>query len=148
MRLNWGTGIVIAFIGFISFIMYFVVNMNANKKYDYDLVTDDYYHEELQYQQVIDKEKNALDLKENVSWTRTDEGMRIAFPQDFNPKQIKGKVFLYRPSNERLDIEIDISLSDSYLLIPDNRLLDGRWNILVDWSYQGKNYAYKEKITY
>ena len=36
MKINWGTGIVIAFIAFISFIMYFVVNMNVNKKYDHD----------------------------------------------------------------------------------------------------------------
>ena len=45
MKINWGTGIVIAFIGFIAFIMYFVINMNVNDKYNHDLVTEDYYEE-------------------------------------------------------------------------------------------------------
>ncbi len=47
MKINWGTGIVIAFVAFIAFIMYFVINMITNKKYDHDLVTEDYYKEEL-----------------------------------------------------------------------------------------------------
>ncbi|MCK5400025.1 MAG: FixH family protein, partial [Flavobacteriaceae bacterium] len=50
MKMNWGTGIVIAFIGFIAFIMFFVITMSTNKKYEHDLVTEDYYKEELEYQ--------------------------------------------------------------------------------------------------
>ncbi|WP_205957991.1 hypothetical protein [Flavivirga algicola] len=34
-----------------------------------------------------------------------------------------------RPSNKHLDFETAISLSKPNLLIPDNRLVDGRWNI-------------------
>ena len=66
MKFNWGTGIVLAFIGFISFIMYFVVNMNTDKKLDHDLVTEDYYKQELKYQNDIDKEKNAKTLTTNL----------------------------------------------------------------------------------
>ena len=66
MKINWGTGIVIAFIAFISFIMYFVINMNINKKYDHDLVTEDYYKKELEFQNDIDKETNAKNLVENL----------------------------------------------------------------------------------
>ena len=43
MKFNWGTGIVLAFIAFISFIMYFVISMNTNNKYDHDLVSENYY---------------------------------------------------------------------------------------------------------
>ncbi|MBT8274039.1 MAG: FixH family protein [Bacteroidia bacterium] len=148
MKINWGTGIVIAFIAFMSFIMYFVINMSSNEKYDYDLVTDDYYKEELIYQNTIDKENNAKNLLENLSWSRTDEGLKITFPQNLDIKKINGKMFLYRPSNKQLDFETTISLSDHYLLIPDNRLLDGRWNIYVDWEYEGTAYLYKKEIIY
>jgi len=81
MKINWGTGIVIAFIAFISFIMYFVVNMNVNKKYDHDLVTEDYYKKELEFQNDIDKETNAKNLVENLSWKKTTEGLVITFPE-------------------------------------------------------------------
>ena len=49
MKIGWGTGIVIAFVLFIAFIMYFVVNMTVNKKYDHDFVTEDYYNKEIAY---------------------------------------------------------------------------------------------------
>ena len=148
MKFNWGTGIVLAFIGFISFIMYFVLTMNFNKKYNHDLVTEDYYKVELAYQKDIDKQNNAKTLKENVTYTKTSEGLLIKFPKNFDAKKITGKVFLYRPSNKHLDFETPISLSESYLLVPDKRLLDGRWNITVDWQYNGTPYLYKASITY
>lgn len=148
MKINWGTGIVLAFIAFISFIMYFVINMNVQEKYDHDLVTDQYYEEELQYQSNIDKERNAKKLKENVRLTQTDAGIEIQFPKGFTSNSIQGKVFLYRPSNRQFDFEIPISLSHHTLLIPDNRLLDGRWNIKVDWTDGKTAYLFKKEIMY
>lgn len=148
MKFNWGTGIVLAFVGFIAFIMYFVISMNFNQKYNHDLVTEDYYKEELVYQNDIDKQKNALHLKENITYTKTPEGLRIQFPENFDASRITGKVFLYRPSNKHLDFETPISISKPYLLVPDKRLLDGRWNLTVDWKYDGTPYIYKASITY
>ena len=148
MKFNWGTGIVLAFIGFITFIMYFVITMNFSDKYNHDLVTEDYYNVELAYQDEIDKLNNSKLLKENISWAKTSEGLRIQFPQNFDFNKITGHVFLYRPSNKHLDFETPISLSESYLLVPDKRLLDGRWNITIDWQYNGKNYLFKKEISY
>ena len=149
MKFNWGTGIVIAFIGFIAFIMYFVITMNTDKAYiNHDLVTEDYYKAELNYQKDIDKEQNGNSLEQNISWKKTDEGIVILFPEAMDFKAIKGKVFLYRPSNKQLDFETTISLSNHNLLIPDKRLLGGRWNINVDWQYKGKSYLYKKEIVY
>lgn len=148
MKFNWGTGIVLAFIGFISFIMYFVITMNIDDKYDHDLVTEDYYKEELEFQNDIDKETNAKALTENINWKIVDKGLLITFPETLVVEEISGKVFLYRPSNKQLDFEIPISLSNHNLLIPDKRLLDGRWNINVDWQYNGISYLYKKEILY
>lgn len=122
--------------------------MNLNKKYNHDLVTEDYYQEELLHQNEIDKVDNAKELKENVSWRKSSDGIVISFPENLDYKKITGKVFLYRPSNKKLDSETIISLSDHYLLIPKTLLLDGRWNITVDWKYEGKSYLYKESIVY
>ena len=148
MKINWGTGIIIAFISFISFIMYFIITVNVHDKYSHDLVTEDYYKEELAYQNDIDKQKNAKALTENITYKKTTEGLIILFPKGFNVEEITGQVFLYRPSNKHLDFETTISLSKNYLLIPDKRLVDGRWNIKIDWQYKGQSYLYKESINY
>jgi nitrogen fixation protein FixH len=148
MKVNWGTAIVLAFVGFIGFIMYFVISMATNDKYDHDLVVENYYQKELKFQTDIDKEENSKNLKTNVSWKKTQDGILVEFPKNLGIENIKGKVFLYRPSNKHLDFEIPISLSNHNLLIPDNKLLDGRWNISIDWTYNNESYLFKDAINY
>lgn len=149
IKLNWGFGIVLAFISFIGFIMYFVITMSSDKKYSYDLVATDYYKKELNFQNNIDATRNGKNLKENIKIEHVKEGLKIIFPKEFDVASIKGKVFLYRPSNKQLDFEMPIALSDSsYLLMPDKRLLDGRWNIIVDWTSNQQSYLFKKEIFY
>ena len=148
MKFNWGTGIVLAFIGFISFVMYFVIRMNTEDRAYHELVTQEYYKRELAYQNEIDAEKNAVAANAQLKISKTEEGLAVRFPEKFETKEITGKVSLYRPSNRHLDFNFPISLSNTHLLIPDSRLLDGRWDITIEWSYKGKTFLHKEKLTY
>ncbi|MEO8934051.1 MAG: FixH family protein [Xanthomarina sp.] len=148
MKINWGTGLVIAMVGFISFIMYFVIKVNIDSKYDHDLVIEEYYKAELGFQDEINKEEKSQTLVENIRTTKTEDGLLIYFPEDLNTQEITGKVFLYRTSNKKLDFEMPILISNNTMLIPNDRLLDGRWNLKVDWIYQDAAYLYKKEIMY
>lgn len=128
--------------------MYFVITMSTDHSYSHDLVTDKYYQAELNYQQEINAETNAKKLKEKIKIEKTNKGLKIIFPEYLTPKNIKGKVFLYRPSNKHLDFEMPISISDTYLLVPEQRLVDGRWNIKIHWKYNNKDYLLKEELVY
>ena len=81
MKINWGTGIVLAFVAFISFILYFVIRMNTEVKAEHDLVTEDYYKDELGYQKDIDAEQNAKDLSSELKINISDSGLNIDFPK-------------------------------------------------------------------
>jgi len=148
MKLNWGTSIVIAIISFICFILFFVVRMSTDDRANHDLVTEEYYKAELGYQKEIDAENNAKDDTVQLKVVKNSEGLLLSFPEKVDIKKVKGTVSLYRPSNKHLDFDFPISLSNSHLLIPDKRLLDGRWDIKVDWKYEGKTYLHKESLTY
>ncbi len=148
MKINWGTGIVLAFIGFIGFILFFVVRMSTDSRANHDLVTEDYYREELAYQQEINAQNNANKDITRLLLNKKAKGLEIVFPKKLDPKKIQGTVSLYRPSNKQLDFDLPISLSNNHLLIPDNRLLDGRWDIKVSWEYNDTEYLHKEKITF
>ncbi|MFD2892716.1 FixH family protein [Flavobacterium chuncheonense] len=148
MKVNWGTAIVIAFGLFITFILYFVFKVQTNPKYDNELVTQDYYQQEMKVQGNIERASNANALADKVKITKTTEGLQVTFPTAFIPKNIKGKVFLYRPSNQKLDFDMPISLSDSYLLIPKSNLVGGLWDITIEWEYDGTSYRNKEAIYY
>ncbi|WP_066225560.1 FixH family protein [Formosa haliotis] len=148
MKINWGTGIVIAFVCFISFILYFVYNMMVGDRFNHDLVVDDYYKQELSFQNDITKEQNARTLEDDVTWTSTDKGILIQFPTAFKASNISGTVSLYRPSNKALDFQLPIKVENHTFLIPKDRLLDGRWDMKVDWKNNDSSYLFKESITY
>jgi len=148
MKINWGTGVVLAFIGFIGFILFFVIRMSTDHNAEHDLVTEEYYKAELGYQKEIDAGENANTLSDKLTMEKTAEGLSIQFPENMSPAKIEGKVSLYRPSNKHLDFDLPISLSNSHLLIPDKRLLDGRWDITIEWTYGGKPYLFKQSLTY
>ncbi|GAB5471943.1 MAG: FixH family protein [Maribacter sp.] len=148
MKLNWGTSIVIAIISFIGFILFFVVRMSTDDKANHDLVTEDYYRAELSYQDEIDAETNAKTDAVQLVIEKNTNGLLVTFPEKVTAEKVEGKVFLYRPSNKHLDFDFPISLSNSHLLIPDKRLVGGRWNITVSWEYQNETYLHKESITY
>jgi nitrogen fixation protein FixH len=148
MKINWGTGIVIAIALFMSFILFLVIKMSTDKNYNHDLVIEKYYQKELAYQDEIDAEENLKLLSEQIKGKKVEEGWLITFPPEMENSNITGTVFLYRPSNKQLDFDFPIELSGLNLLIPDKRLLDGRWNIIIDWEYRGKSYLYKDSIMY
>lgn len=147
MKINWGTGIVLAFVAFISFILFFVVRMSMDNRAEHDLVTEEYYKQELAYQDEIDAQNNAKKV-EKIQLKRTGEGLLLIFPETIDYQKIKGNVSLYRPSNKHLDFDLDLRLSNTSLLIPDTRLLGGRWDLKIMWEYQGVEFLQKESFNY
>jgi nitrogen fixation protein FixH len=146
IKINWGTGIVIAFALFMSFILFFVFRVQSDSKYDNELVAEEYYKKEALVQNDINSQQNANALSQKLSVATTAEGIAIAFPKDLDFKKIKGTVSLYRPSNQKLDFAIPISLSGFDLLIPKKNLVGGLWDITVEWAYEGKTYLNKEEV--
>jgi hypothetical protein len=146
MKINWGTSIVIAFALFMTFILYFVFQVQSNSKYDNDLVVEEYYKHDAHFGEEMIRIQNANNLVQKPIITVSKLGITIVFPNDFEPKNIKGKVSLYRPSNKKLDFEVTISLSNPTLLIPISNLVGGRWDINMEWQYSGKQYLTKEII--
>jgi nitrogen fixation protein FixH len=147
MKINWGTGIVIAFALFMAFILFFVFRVQSDSKYDNELVIEEYYKQEQILEQQLDKEKNAVALVHQVHIENQGNDINISFPEEFEYKKITGKVSLYRPSDKKLDFEMPISLSGHHLLIPKSDLAGGRWDITVDWQYGGKAYRNKQMLT-
>ena len=147
MKINWGTYIVIAFALFISFIMYFVLKVQTDSKYDNDLVVEEYYKHDVHFQDEMARIQNAHDLKVKPVVNVETSGVSIVFPTDFIPKDIKGTVAFYRPSNKKFDFQEVISFTDSAsVFVPKNKFVGGEWYINMEWQYKGKSYLTKEKI--
>jgi len=146
MKINWGTGIVIAFALFMTFILYFVFEVQSNSKYDNDLVVEEYYKHDSHFQDEMARIQNAHDLQQRPLITYTENGIKIAFPATFDSDKVKGNVLLYRPSNKKFDFDTQIALTNSSLLIPQKKLIKGRWDVNMEWEYKGTKYLSKEVI--
>ncbi|UUV21411.1 FixH family protein [Paenimyroides aestuarii] len=146
MKFNWGTGIVIGIAAFMIFILQYVIRVQMDARYDNELVTEQYYQKETEVNSNYSKQQNANKLADAFQIKTTSQGIAIYFPKDFNPQEIKGTVSLYRPSNQAFDQTIPIELSSNYLLIPKSRLIDGRWDISIDFSYKGTDYLKQQTL--
>ncbi|MCM4158316.1 FixH family protein [Antarcticibacterium flavum] len=148
MKINWGTSIVIAIMSFMAFILYLVITMTTNQEFNHDLVTEEYYKQELTFQDQLDRETNAKNLTTNIGVENTDEGIIINFPQDLDLNDIKGNINLYRPSNKEQDFTIPVDLKAHKVLIPARHLETGRWNIEINWTYGSESYYFKKELTF
>jgi nitrogen fixation protein FixH len=117
-------------------------------EYDHHLVSDDYYKDEMNYQQEIDKLNKAAALKEDITLTKVAEGLLIKFPSEFNPEKIAGIISFQRPSNDKIDFKLPIKLTTADYLILDDHLVQGRWNVKIEWAVNSNTYLFKEKLMY
>lgn len=148
MKINWGTSIVIAFGLFMLFILYFVIKVQSDSKYDNELVVEEYYKHDANYQQELQKLQNNADLSAKPKIVKNTEGLEVSFPNNFDQNKITGNICFYRSSNKKLDFEVPISFSDSSVHIPNKKLLAGLWDITIKWNYDKIDYITKEKIYY
>ena len=148
IKFNWGTGIVVAMVLFMTFILSFVYKTIAIDKYEHHLVSEDYYKDELYYQKEIDKLNNASKLSENITLSNSEKGITIHFPEDKDFNLIKGMIFFQRRSNHKLDFDKEIKLTSHSITMPDSLLVSGKWIVKIDWQYKEKEYLLKESWFY
>ena len=148
IKINWGTAIVIAIALFMAFILSFVYKVTFIDKYDHHLVSEDYYKDELLYQQEIDKLENAASLTQNVSLLKTSKGLIISFPDEFVNDSITGYVYLQRLSDIKLDINEELKVIDNVHLITSDKLVNGKYAVKVEWKCKGEEYQLKDNYIY
>ncbi len=82
LKLNWGTYIVVAFALFMTFILYFVVKVQSDSKYDNDLVVEEYYKHDIHYQEEMQRVQNAQDLPNKPLVSQLENEVTITFPAE------------------------------------------------------------------
>jgi hypothetical protein len=124
--------------------MIILVGMSVNQ--DFDLVSKDYYQEEMNYQSRIDKISNAQNLETPLQFELKNENeiLELHFPE--NMKNISGTVQLYRPTNAKKDVKVKIQTdTHNSQVISTKNLEKGLWRVKIDWQHNLTEY-YNEEI--
>jgi hypothetical protein len=142
MKFNWGTGIVISFIIFAAAI-FLIILFPFNQRID--LVTKDYYDNELKYQEQINKVDRTALLDERIVINQNSKELDIKFPITY--RKVYGEIIFYRPSDERRDFSISINAdSTGSQSVNIGSLLPGLWRVKVQWNMNNLQYYYEKNI--
>ena len=141
--MNWGWKIVLAFSLFGAYIGSLVF---LSFQETIDLVSDDYYQQELDYQQQIDKIANNRALRAPLTFSQQSQQLVVQFPSDL-VAEVRGEIQLFRPSDARNDQTVSIALNaDQQQIIATDRLIQGYYKIKVDWTSGTAAYYTEESI--
>lgn len=141
---NWGIGMAVLYCSFAIFILALVVFSVSNPV---DLVEDNYYEQELLYQDQVNRIRRtkALPVGLRVHYTAVRHQITVSFPTQFS-ESTEGTITLFRPSDSRLDHVIDLKLNDNAEQVIDSELMTpGMWRLIVRWTSDGQEY-YDEEI--
>lgn len=142
MKIGWGYLVTIGYLGFAIMMAYLVYR---STQLDFDLVREDYYKHELNYQKRVDQLQNTAHAskKVDVVYKPTEQTVIFTFPKD--QTAIQGDITLYRPSNDEWDQKIPIQLTRQIQKISVAEFPKGLWKALINWEAEGTSY-YMEKM--
>ena len=143
MKMNWGVGITVLYIGFVAMILGLVgMSMSQN----IDLVTEHYYEEELEFQNKIEKKQRSAALPNPLTWQVNEGGIAIIYPDGITEKRLSGEIKLYCPSNKKNDRSFSVLAKNNRQVIPIVNIPEGNYHLQIDWKNSDQTYWSEDVI--
>jgi hypothetical protein len=136
----WPLGIIVAFALFIIGTVALIVIACSNSM---DLVSTDYYEQEIHYQTRLDQlsRTRKLGAQASVAYLPGAQRITVNLPASHLRADLVGEVLLYRPSAAGLDRTIKLRLdSNGVQHIDAANLSGGLWKVRVLWAVGKQEY--------
>lgn len=142
--MNWGKGLALALVSFAALMAWFVVMASRNPE---PLVTEQYYEQELKYQDRIEQSGRALSLSSVVAITVAGQELHLLFPAELKGGMITGRLTLARPNDPGGDRVLEVRTDTAgTFTAKDVGLVPGCYNALLEWSAVGVTYYTEKKL--
>jgi len=142
----WPLAIILTFVIFISGTVSLVVLACSQKV---DLVSNDYYEQELKFQGQINRQQNAWELTApiQVAYDAATRKICLRLPSEHASRQVNGRIALYRPSDARSDCQVELKLeSDGTQSFDASGLSPGLWRVRISWTAGQRDYYSDQKL--
>jgi nitrogen fixation protein FixH len=129
-KLHAGHYVAIFFVFFISLL---VTALIASRNQDHNLVSENYYDLDLQYQQRMEAKNNIAKQPDKITLSQNNNN--FVSLTIYEPHQnAKGSIKMYRPSDQTKDLAIPFIIDEmGKIEIPTENLERGRWVLIIDW---------------
>jgi nitrogen fixation protein FixH len=149
MKLNrnlWPVAIILVFAFFLAGTIGLVVMACTQKV---DLVSSNYYEQELRFQGQIDRVKRTRQLATQavVAYDSASKRITISLPGEQAREAVTGSIELYRPSAAGLDRQIELKVDASGVQSVDTSgLRPGLWKVRVSWTANRQEYYTDQRV--
>lgn len=138
--MNWGFKITLLYVGFVAMILTLVFKASGEKV---DLVTKDYYAQELKHQGKMDATSRVLPIKDQIHVNVSNEFLTIQLPLSAMPDS--GNVNIYRPSDSAQDktFKLDMDANGSQSMSTKGWMM-GYYKVNISWVKAGQEYLFED----
>lgn len=143
--MNFGGKIVVLYLGFVALILTLVFMSYGQK---IELVSTDYYAQEINFQQKINATNNEKSLS-GSSITHSINGNSIILKIDsvLLSNDFKGMITFFRPSDSDQDVHLKMNFVNNEQIIDAKNLIHGAYKLQLSWESNQKNY-FKEEVIF
>ncbi len=141
--MNWGNKLILVFILF-AVLMSVLVYKSVNTRYD--LVSKDYYKDELRYQDKIDGMANAAKVSD-VIVSQDAANVVVDFPKELNGYKTEGEAWFYCATDDVKDKKITLQVdSNGRQTFPKNQLSKTNYLLKLSWKIGNSNYFAEKSV--
>ena len=129
--MNFGNKLLVVFGLFATLMGYMVYRCMGVRT---ELVSKEYYKDEIAYQHIIDGENNANALAAPPKWERSGNGYVLNMPASQHGKAVEGTIVFYCPASKTADRVFTLAPdADGKQTIPLATLSKGTYTVKLDW---------------
>jgi nitrogen fixation protein FixH len=141
----WPIAIVAYFAIFITFIVGFIVFATRQHV---DLVRNDYYEEEVHFQQQLERIQRTREQGGSMAlrYDKASQCVTLSLPAA-RAHEASGIIHFYRPSDATLDQEVQLALAtDGTQQVDARKLRRGLWKVRVQCLMDGQEYFFDQAL--
>lgn len=144
MKFHWGHGIAVFFSIFVIFML---TLLYLSRQENIDLVTEDYYAEELKYgdrmEKIINSQKAGLELQTEL----LGDQLILSLPEKVDPSALEGTVIFYRPSDAAMDLKHTLILDEANrMAVPLKDFHPGLYKVQLEFKINDTAYFIEKNL--
>lgn len=143
IQFGWGWRIALLYSAFVAMILVLVISSSKQK---FDLVSPDYYKDEIAYQTVVDASENQAALTGSLIIQANKKVITIDFPNEFSEIGIQGDIYFYSAVNKNWDRHLAVKTMGNRMEIDRSLFMKTSYKIKLSYSANGKKYYQENDI--
>jgi hypothetical protein len=143
MIISWGRKIFLLYTTFALAMMFLVYKCC---QVNYDLVSKDYYNEELAYQQLIDGSQRSAEGGGVIRLKQVEDGVLINYKNFSKLKEVVGDCHFYYAPDASVDFKIKLRAGDDSTQFVAHKFQRGSYIVKLRWNADGRFYYQEKKL--